>query len=133
MMDMALAIKNARLQAIADGVDAAGQGATFTLYTGPRPASANEAATGTELVALPVPLPFADTIENGVLTGNPMVEAMATGDGQAGWGRLRDAAGVAVMDLDAGEEGSSKPATLPATQIYAGMLIEGVSVVLAEP
>ncbi|WFM72969.1 hypothetical protein [Halomonas sp. CKK8] len=133
MIDLALSIKNARLQAIADAVDAGGEGATFTFYTGSRPANVQEAATGDELVVLPVPVPFAEAIQNGVLTGKAMPKTMATGGGEVGWGRLRDAAGVAVMDLDAGAEGSGAPATLPATQLYAGMLIEGVSLVLAEP
>nr|WP_250058862.1 hypothetical protein [Halomonas gemina]MCL7938838.1 hypothetical protein [Halomonas gemina] len=133
MMDLALPVKNDRLQAIASRVDNAGNGATFTLYTEERPANAQQAPSGEELVALPVPVPFADSIENGVLTGKPMPETMATGGGEAGWGRLRDATGATVMDLEVGEDGSGAPATMPATQVYAGMLVEGVSLVLVEP
>lgn len=136
MINLSIPLRNARLQAIADAVGAAGGEPLLTLYPGTQPAQTADPAGQDPLVALPVPLPFADSITSGVLTGKPLPETMAMATGTATWARLTDGAGVAVMDLEVGEDDAegnpTAPVSLPSASIYEGMLVTGVSVTFTE-
>lgn len=138
IIKLAIPIKNARLQALADamGVGAgAGAGtATLTLYAGTMPTQAGAALDPehTELVVLDAPYPFASDITNGVMTIAPMPDAMATGEGLATWGRFRDGAGDFVADADVGDQESNALIKINNRQVYAGALIGVASAQLAE-
>lgn len=133
MIRLAIAVRNARLQAIAAQVDGAGEGASLTLYRGAAPGSADTAAAEDDALAtLAIPPPFAAAIDNGVLTAVALPEVMASGTGQATWCRLRDGAGAAVLDMSVGTADAGHPVTLPDDQVYAGMLIRGVSLIFTE-
>lgn len=136
MLTLSIAVRNARLQSIADALGAAAEPGTLTLYTGPRPASGAPLDAQLALVVIPCPRPFAADVENGVLTGAPFEEVMATEQGEAVWGRYSDGAGAFVADADVGEldaEGNpTSDINLPNRLIYAGMLVRVTAVTLAE-
>lgn len=136
MITLAIPVRNTRLQAIADAIDAATDPGTLTLYTGPRPGNGAAIDAQVELVTIPCPRPFADSVENGVLTGVPFEEAMAVGQGEAVWGRFRDGDGQFVADADAGEpDAEGNPIadiSLPNATIYPGMLVRVDALTLAE-
>lgn len=136
MISLAIPVRNARLQAIADAIDADTEPGTLTIYTGPRPSSGAPITTQAVLVEMPCPQPFADSIENGVLEGAPFAEAMASGQGEAVWGRFRDGSGAFVADADVGELDEQGDPTsdinMPETMLYMGALVRVASLTLAE-
>ncbi|MDI3326784.1 hypothetical protein QKW35_20600 [Pontibacterium granulatum] len=118
-MNLAVAAKNARLQALADLIDTGGAG-TLTLYTGTKPAQADDAiTTQTALVDIPCPLPIADSISNGTLHLAAFGSEMAVETGQATWARLKNGNGDVVADLVVGTD-----IALASTQIYPGVLVQ---------
>lgn len=136
MLSLAIPVRNTRLQAIADAIDAGIDPGTLTLYTGTRPGNGAPIDTQIALVAIPCPHPFAADVENGVLTGAPFAEVMATAQGEATWGRYRDGNGEFVADADVGEmDEQGNPTSdinLPNRLIYAGMLVRVTAATLAE-
>lgn len=136
MMTLSIPLRNARLQAVADAIDAATEPGTLTLYSGSRPSNGAAVDGQTALVEIPCPRPFAESVENGVLEGASFEEVMATEGGDAVWGRYRDGDGEFVADADVGaldEEGDpTSDINLPSTQLYPGMLVRVMSVTLAE-
>jgi|SRR5690625_1552290 len=140
MMTLAIPLRNTRLQAVADAIGANDEPGTLTLYTGPRPGTGAPVTDQLTLVVIECPKPFAESIENGVLTGRAFADAMSTGQGEAVWGRFRDGAGVFVADADVGElqddgNGNLIPTSdinLPNTVIYPGMLIRPTAATIAE-
>ncbi|SDO30045.1 hypothetical protein SAMN04487957_10598 [Halomonas shengliensis] len=139
-MNLALAVKNARLLAIADAANAgadASNRATLTLYADPMPGGADVALAGQlELAVVECPYPLEASIENGVMTLGAFSEQMATGEGQATWARLRSVAGTAVADLTVGmEDAQGNPTaqiTISQSQIYPGVLIDITEGLIAE-
>ncbi|WP_181454286.1 hypothetical protein [Halomonas sp. SL1] len=136
MMTLSTPLRNARLQAVADAIDAAREPGTLTLYTGPRPGNGAAITIEVALVTIPCPRPFAASIENGVLTGVAFPEVMATAGGDAVWGRYRDGDGGFVADADVGElDAQGNPTSdinLPSRLIYAGMLVRITALTLVE-
>lgn len=139
-MNLTLAVKNARLQAIADaanaGADAANP-ATLTFYADPMPADAETALAGqVELAVVECPYPLQASIENGVMTLSAFTEQMATGEGQTTWARLRDTAGTTIADVSVGmEDAQGNPTaqiTISQSQVYPGVLIDITEGVIAE-
>ncbi|WP_435105571.1 hypothetical protein [Arhodomonas sp. AD133] len=131
-MSVALAepIRDARLQAIADAIDAAGAGATLTLYGGAQPdPGAATSATALAIFTLPHPV---GSVTAAVLTLADVAETQAVADGTATWGRIVDAAGTWAVDLDAGPEGSGAAIELSDTQLYTGGVVKVLSGELLE-
>lgn len=127
---LGIPLRNARLQALADAVDAGD--ALLVIYDGSMPANpSNDPGLSVKLIALPIPESFAESISSGVLTGNTLPETMAEASGAASWSRLT-VDGQTVLDMSVGDESSGHPVTLPDTQIYAGMLVRGVSIAFTE-
>ena len=139
-MNLAIAVKNARLQAIADAANAgadANNRATLTFYAAPMPAGADTALAGQlQLAVLDCPYPLEASIENGVMTLGAFAEELATAEGVANWARLRDVGGVAVADLTVGmvdEQGNPTAAiTITQAQMYAGVIVDVTSGTIAE-
>lgn len=136
MMTLSIPLRDTRLQAVATAIDAATEPGTLTLYTGPRPGNGAAIDTQLALVEIPCPRPFAVSVVNGVLTGAAFEEVMATGQGEAAWGRFRDGAGEFVADADVGElDEAGNPTSdinLPNAMIYAGALVRVTALTLAE-
>ena len=139
-MNLTIAVKNARLQAVADAANA-GAGtstpATLTFYADPMPADADTALDGqAELAVVDCPYPLNASIENGVMTLSAFTEQMATAQGVATWARLRDVSGTPIADVTVGMEDElgnpTAQITISQSQIYPGVLIEITEGVIAE-
>ena len=139
-MNLTLAVKNARLQAIADAANAgadANNPATLTFYADPMPTDADAALDGqTELAVVDCPYPLNASIENGVMTLSAFIEQMATAQGVATWARLRNVSGTVIADVTVGMEDElgnpTAQITISQSQIYPGVLIEITEGVIAE-
>lgn len=143
-MNLAIAIKNARLQAIADAANSGADSetrATLTFYAGSQPSSVATAVDGQTLLAeVECPYPLESDITNGVMTLASFDSVQATGEGQATWARLRDVGGTALADFTVGEyeedgEGndiSEGDIIISSTQMYPGVLVEVYEGTIAE-
>ena len=107
------ATRNAAADAIADRCDVGttNPGATLRIYSGPQPASANSAATGTLLAEVELDTPAFGAADVGVTTlaGVPLatVGLPAAGTGTAaGWFRIVDRDEATVVDGTVGTAGT---------------------------
>lgn len=116
-------VLEAQLRALPSKIDAAGEGATLTLYTGTKPAFGAEVPVdASALVVIPIPYPCEDRIDNGVLYFKPVLGVLATETGVPTWGRIKDADGVVKLDGDAGAPSSD---TFFKVQNESGTIYEG--------
>lgn len=105
---MPISFKDALAEDILDLITAAiDAGATFgTLkcYTAARPASADDAATGTLLATFNLvdPVAAAAAAKSATWDFSPAIQATVVADGTAAWFRVADSNGVAVFDGDIG-------------------------------
>lgn len=94
----------AMVDALLATMDAGSGPATLDLYTGSQPADADTSASGTLLATLTLNDPVGIS-SAGVLTFDvdPPVVGTAVADGDAGWARLSDSDGNAILDGSVGE------------------------------
>ncbi len=112
-------LRNALANAVKTAIDTGvGAGGTIKIYTGAMPATPQDAATGTLLATSTFPKPSFGAAATGVITANsiPQVNAMATGT--AGYARIADSDGNAIMDVDVGTSGAT--INLNTTSIVSG-------------
>ncbi|MEV8636520.1 hypothetical protein AB0395_33220 [Streptosporangium sp. NPDC051023] len=119
------AARNAAASAIAALADAGSGPGVVEIRTGSQPASPADAATGTLLVTVPLADPAFGAVANGTaaLAGTPLT-ATATGSGTAGWCRIKDSAGSAVMDGSVSATGGGGDLELATTSIATGLTVE---------
>lgn len=114
------ALRNARLQAIVDKMDAGAGPATLKFYTGTRPATG--AAITTEILL--GTLTFSDpcgVVSAGVLTFSAVTEdSSADADGTATWARIQDSDLNFVMDLTVTATGGGGDIELNNVNIVTG-------------
>ncbi len=135
---IAVATRNAMLQALADKIDggaASPSNGTLKLYTGTQPANADTGLSGNTLLAT---LTFQETcaasIASGVLTFALMdSDTSADNNGTATWARIADSAGATVFDGDVGQSGDGKTITMNSTTVVAGTTIAETSATLTYP
>ena len=94
------AAQNAACDAIVDLIDAGATAGEVEIRTGAQPASANDAASGTLLVTIPLNDPAFGAAAAGVATADidPALTGVAVAAGIAGWFRVLDDVGATVMD-----------------------------------
>lgn len=90
--------RNAATDAISALVDADAGAGTVKIYTGSQPATPNTTATGTLLATVVLADPAFGASSAGTATGTDPASVVAVGTGTAGWWRLLDNSGDAVMD-----------------------------------
>ncbi len=113
------ALRNALADSVKTAIDAgAGAGGTIKIYTGSMPATPQDTATGTLLVTLTFPKPSFGAAATGVITANAIPQANAGNSGTAGYARLADCDGNALMDVDVGTSGAT--INLNTTSIVSG-------------
>lgn len=97
---IAVAGRNAGLDATFDRADAGSGPGTITYFTGSQPANADAAETGTALVTFTLADPAFSAATGGVkdLDADPDISAVAVAAGNAGWARCKDSAGTKVFD-----------------------------------
>ncbi len=68
-----VAARTAKVQAVADAIDAGTGQALLTLYTGSAPVAGQPITTQIAVVALPIPTPCAKQVAGGSLTLQPSI------------------------------------------------------------
>lgn len=126
MISLADSIRQARSQAIASAV---GAGATLTIYDGTRPGTGAAVTDQSALVTFSL---TGATTTAGVLTFDPLGQAMATAAGTASWARIADDAGF-LMDLDVTAAGSGGDIELSSVAMLAGALVAVTAAKITEP
>lgn len=116
------AVRSSMMNVIESALDAGVGAATLEVYTGSQPANADTAASGTLLVTLTLNDP-AGTQSGGVITidVDPAISATAVATGTAGWARMKDSAGVTVLDGSVGT--SSADFIIDSTSITSGQTV----------
>lgn len=101
-------VRNALADAFAARADAGAGPGTIDVRTGGKPASPNDAATGTLLATFTLADPAYGAAVNGVATldATPILTTTALAAGTAGWWRMKDSSGNSVGDGTAGGPGS---------------------------
>jgi hypothetical protein len=107
-------------------------GGELQVYDGSMPNGGAAVTTQNLLVSFALPDP-AGTVVEGVFSLGAIAEVLASGTGTASWVRILDAAGVWLMDLDAGPAGSGTAVAFTPAQIYAGGTVRFVGFSLIEP
>lgn len=117
---LATASRNAACDSIVDLLDAGAAAGTVKIYTGSKPASPNDAATGTLLVTLTCSDPAFGASSSGVATAAAIATVQAVATGTAGYFRAADSNGNAVLDGTVTASGGGGDMTLDDITITSG-------------
>lgn len=130
---LSTAARNAAANAIAALADAGAGPGTVQVRTGAQPATPDDAATGTLLATFTLADPAYTAAVAGVaaLDATPTLSTTAVADGTAGWFRLLDSTGAAVLDGAVGTVGQQM--NLNTTTIGTGATIEITSGNITQP
>lgn len=125
---MALTLATAARNAMADGavdlLDAGAGAGTIQIRSGTRPASANDAATGTLLASVVLVDPAFGAASGGVATLANPAAVTAVGAGTATWCRFLDSNAATVMDGGVTVTGGGGDLTLVTTSITVGLSVD---------
>ncbi len=128
MIGLALDLRNERLNAIRNKIDAGGAAGKLCIYGGSRPYTGGSATT--KLAEFVLPHPCADDAEDGSLIFDSIEGADAVADGKATWGRFLNSRGGFVMDCEVGRtDGDIRLKTI---ELYVGMPVKVTSGALNE-
>ena len=120
-------IRNARLQAIVDGLNGAATAGKFQLYTAPRPATGAAVTTQTLLGTCALSDPCG-TVSAGVLTFAAISDDIsADADGDIAWARGLDGDNNFVLDMGAGLSGSGETLIFNTVTARTGGIIQVLS------
>ena len=130
------AVKDARLQAIADAVNTGGSPTErpyINLYDGTQPSGPGIAVTTQQLIAtMPCSWPFQASIVGGVLTLDTVDSGLALITATTTWARVFNFDDVAVYDGGCGLEASGQAFEMPAVAFLAGSLAKVTSGTITE-
>jgi hypothetical protein len=118
------ASRDAAVDAVTSRADLGAAAGKLRIYTGAQPASANDAASGTLLVEIPLPDPSFVSGGTGTNTLNDPASVNATAAGVAGWFRVLDSDNNTVLDGSAGATGSGMDLILANTNIAVGQPVD---------
>jgi hypothetical protein len=120
---VAVAGRNAGLDAALDRANAGAGPGTIKIYSGSQPATADTAETGTLLVTFTLADPAFAAASAGVkdLDADPDLSAAAAATGIAGWARCEDSDGVNVFDGSVGT--SASDFIINSTSITSGQTV----------
>jgi hypothetical protein len=116
------AVRNAMADTLVDRLDTSGAG-KIEIRSGARPASANDAATGTVLATVTLPNPAFGAAANGVATLNDPGPVAGTAAGTATWFRALDG-GATVTDGSVSATGGGGDLQLATTAISVGLTVD---------
>lgn len=134
MLSFANTLRTARVQLLADAIDAGSAGAaTLKLYGGTRPGSGGNITDQPKLITLPLANPCAQSVNGGVLTLKAIPEAMVSGNGTITWARFSNRDGAFVADLSVGLTGSGADLEIPVLEVYQGAYIRINTATVTEP
>lgn len=118
-----IAIRTA--QAVAE-LNAIGNNATLTLYSGARPATVDTAPAANTSLVVATWSGAAGTAANGVITFTPppaAVAAVTNNSANAVWARIASSAGTACFDYDVSATGGTGDLQLPTVTIVSGVQV----------
>lgn len=120
---IAVAPRNAMVNALTAAVDAGPAAGTVKVYTGVQPANADAAATGTLLLTFTCADPSFAAAASGSASMNtsPVLSATAVASGTAGWARVADSTGATVFDGAVGTSGTDF--TISSTAVTSGATV----------
>lgn len=132
---ISVAARNAAVDAIRLLVDGGPAAGTIQLRTGAQPATPATAATGTLLGTwtLEDPAWGAPSVGVSTLDTTPVLTTLAVAAGTAGWWRMMDSTGVAVIDGTAGGTGSGAQMILDNPVIAAGQTLNLTAGTMTQP
>lgn len=132
-MRLSTAAQQAACNAVVDLLDAGAGAGYIQIRSGPRPTTANDAATGTLLATLTYSDPaFGSANGSGVATASAITgDSSADNTGTASWARLFDSTGATVADLSVGTSGAE--INLDSVSIVAGGTVSITSMTVTMP
>lgn len=123
--------RNALANALGIAINANGNAGTIKIYSGSQPADPQTAGSGTLLATLTLPNPPFGSAAGGVITANTIAQVNAVATNTAGWARVADAGGNAIMDVDVGTSGAT--INLNTTALVSGGPVAITSATLTVP
>lgn len=120
---------NAVVDAIVDRLD----GGTVKVYSGSKPASPDDAATGTLLATFTLPTPAFGAAATKSATLNTVAATTGVADGTAGWCRFANSSATAQIDGTCGTSGSGAELILSTTAITNGGAVSALTGTISVP
>lgn len=142
MISLSIDLRNARLDAVRDAIDAGGGAGSLRIYPGARVGDPSTPPGQVLLVEAEFQRPCAPDASAGVLTFAALTEPTILADGTAAWARIVDSTGTGLVDLDIGQAGidpqtqqpySNAPIKLSLLQLAAGGTLRISSATLSAP
>lgn len=140
MITLSEVLRDARLDAVRDAIDAAGAAGALRIYPGER-VGGPTTPPGQVLLAEPVfERPCAPDADAGQLTFFDLTGPTIVADGTAAWARIVDSTGAGLIDIDVGQAGidpgtgqpySSAPMLLDTLQLVTGQTLRIISMILS--
>lgn len=128
------AARSAAADAIVDLIDGGTGVGTLRIYTGAQPAGPATAPTGTLLGTLTMTDPAFGNAANGVATAATITgDTSADASGTAGWARIADSSGTAIIDMSVTVAGGGGDLQLDSVNIVAGGAINVTSLTVTMP
>lgn len=129
---IATTARNAIVNAIRDLIDAGSGAGVIEIRTGSQPTTPQDTATGTLLATVTLPDPSLPAASSGTASSDPAsVTAVATGT--AGWCRVKDSTGAAVLDGEVTATGGGGTLTLGTTSLSTGLTVDITSFSVTMP
>lgn len=133
LVHLSTAARNALAGAIATLSDAGPAAATLKIYSGSAAATPDTAASGTLLATVVMGDPSFDAAAGGVITAADPDPVTGAAAGTAGWFRLADSTGAAIIDGDVTATGGGGALTLATTTISVGVSVDITSFTVTMP
>jgi hypothetical protein len=131
ILRLSTAARNALANAIKTAIDAGSGAGTIKIYSGSQPATPQATATGVLLVTLSFGDPSFGSASVGVITANAIAQVNAVATNTAGYARIADSDGNAIMDVDVGTSGAT--INLNTTSIVSGGPVAITSATITVP
>ena len=126
-------LDNASLDAITTLIDAGVGAGHIKIYSGPRPASANDVATGILLYDFVMSDPAFPAASGGSMTANAIASVAAVGNGNALWFRMEDIDTNTVLDGDVTAVGLGGDIEMDFLVATIGQFAQVISFVISMP
>lgn len=134
-LTLATNTRNAIVNAVTATIDADAGAGTLKIYTSPRPATPNDAPTGTLLATLTLADPSFAAAASGSadLDATPTLTTTAVASGTAFWFRVADNSGDAVLDGSITATGGGGDLEMNSVVISSGATVNITAGTMTEP
>lgn len=133
VLRLSTSARNAAASAVVGLLDAGTGAGTMQIRSGAMPATPQDAATGTLLATVTLSDPAGGAASTGTVTIADPAPVTGVADGTAGWVRLLDSAGAAVLDGDVTVTGGGGFLELSTTTISTGVTVDLGAVTITMP